>query len=390
MDEHKVSLTGGEALARMLKLSRIEFMFGMGGFQLLPFYDAICRDDDTQFQHILVSDERSGAFAADACARVSGKPGLCDGTMGPGATNLTNGLIESYHAGIPIVAVVGDSNRLHSWKNMTQETRQREVLSPIVKEYLSVEVGTRIPELVRRAFVTATSGRPGPVVLCVPETVSYGEWEFDEADFFIPNHSLKTPSFRIAPDPEEVARAAGLIKKAERPLLLVGGGIHLSGAYTELERFATDLNIPVAYTLSGKGCLPGNHPLCVHLFGRWNRIANELIQESDLLIGLGFKFGEISTNRYTIFPKHTQIVHIDITPEEIGRHQSVAVGLWADCRLALTALREESGPGISAQKKLRNGYVTSIKEMLVQWRDANQARLTSNETPINMSRVCHE
>jgi len=390
MDEHQLSLTGGEALARMLKLSRIEFMFGMGGFQLLPFYDAIARDDDIQFQHILVSDERSGAFAADACARVSGKPGLCDGTMGPGATNLTNGLIESYHAGIPIVAVVGDSNRLHSWKNMTQETRQREVLSPIVKEYITVEAGTRIPELVRRAFVTATSGRPGPVVLCVPETVSYGDWEFDEADFFIPNHALKTPSFRIAPDPVEVAKAAGLIKMAERPLLLVGGGIHLSGAYTELERFATDLNIPVAYTLSGKGCLSGNHPLCVHLFGRWNRIANELIHESDLLIGLGFKFGEISTNRYTIFSKHTPLVHIDITPEEIGRHQPVVVGLWADCRLALTALLEELGPSISAQKQLRKEYVTSLKEMLAQWRQANQARLTSNETPINMSRVCYE
>ena len=390
MHNDKINLTGGEALARMLSMSHIDFMFGMGGFQLLPFYDAIGRDDKTSFRHILVSDERSGAFAADAYARVAGRPGLCDGTMGPGATNLTNGLIESYHAGIPIIAVIGDSNRLHSWKNMTQETRQREILSPIVKEYISVEVGTRIPEFVRRAFVAATAGRPGPVILCIPETVAHGSWDYLEDDFFMLQYSLTVPAHRISPDPNAVKTAAKLIGKANRPLLLVGGGIHISGAYAELDRFATDLNIPVAHTLSGKGCLAGNHPLCAHLFGRYDRIANELIKGSDLLISVGFKFGEIATNRYSLIPKNVPVLHIDICPEEIGKHQPVEVGLWADCKLALTALLDEIGEEALQQKRRRASYISNLSTMLEKWDQANQARLTSDVAPMSMARICYE
>src|SRR5207248_4339314 len=155
-------MTGGRALAEMLRLSGAGPMFGMGGFQLLPFYDAL---GQLGMRHFLINDERCGAFAADAYARVTNRPGICDGTLGPGATNLVTGLVESLNAGIPIVALAGDTNRAHSWKNMTQECRQAEILKPAVKELIRVEQTGRIPELTRRAFAIATSGRPGPVLL---------------------------------------------------------------------------------------------------------------------------------------------------------------------------------------------------------------------------------
>ena len=164
-------ITGGEAMARMLKAFNCGPMFGMGGFQLLAFYDAARR---LRLDHHLINDERCGAFAADAYAKVSGRVGLIDATLGPGATNLATGLVEALNAGSPVVAFIGDSNRLHAGKNMTQEARQTEILRPACKELLRIEDGSRIPELIRRAFQVATSGRPGPVVVAVPEDVCHG------------------------------------------------------------------------------------------------------------------------------------------------------------------------------------------------------------------------
>src|ERR1051325_3987571 len=165
------TMTGGRALAEMLLVAGAGPMFGMGGFQLLPFYDAVGL---VGLQHHLVNDERCGAFAADAYARVTNRPGICDGTLDPGATNLVTGLIESLNGGIPIIAIAGDTNRAHSWKNMTQECRQAEILKPAVKELIRVETTSRIPELVRRAFAVAPSARPGPVLLDIPEAVRHG------------------------------------------------------------------------------------------------------------------------------------------------------------------------------------------------------------------------
>src|SRR5215475_2900911 len=227
------TMTGGRALAEMLRLAGAGPMFGMGGFQLLPFYDAM---GPVGLNHHLINDERCGAFAADAYARVTNRPGICDGTLGPGATNLVTGLVESFNAGIPQVVLIGAASRDHAGKNMTQEARQIEILRPAVKEVIRVEAIRRIPELVRRAFAVATSGRPGPVVLDVPEDVCHGEHDFDASDFWVDDATLKAQARRTRPDPHELARAAALLAKAERPLILVGGGIHLSGAQAALLR----------------------------------------------------------------------------------------------------------------------------------------------------------
>ena len=144
-----LTITGGEALARMLQAHQVGPMFGMGGFQLLPFYEAVRA---LGLKHHLINDERCGTFAADAWARVTNRPGVVDATLGPGATNLVTGLVESLNAGIPLVAIVGDANRDHAWKNMTQEARQVEILRPATKELIRVESTKRIPDFVRRAF----------------------------------------------------------------------------------------------------------------------------------------------------------------------------------------------------------------------------------------------
>src|SRR5207237_5817141 len=245
---------------------------------------------------------RCGAFAADAYARVTNRPGVCDGTLGPGATNLVTGLSESLNAGVPIIALAGDTNRAHSWKNMTQECRQTEILRPAVKELIRVEMTSRVPELLRRAFAVATSGRPGPVLLDVPEDVCHGEHDFTAEDFAIDPSTLSVPARRIRPDRADISRAAALIARAKRPLLLVGGGIHLSAGYNALLGFAEAQSIPVAHTMSGKGGIACTHPLSVGLFGRYSRIANELIEASDCLVVVGCKLGEIRTKPHVLPP----------------------------------------------------------------------------------------
>src|SRR5437667_5270194 len=250
------TMNGGRALAEMLRLHAVGPMFGMGGFQLLPFYDAL---RDLGLVHHLINDERCGAFAADAYARVTNRPGICDGTLGPGATNLVTGLIESTNGGIPVIALAGDTNRAHSWKNMTQECRQAEILRPAVKELIRVEQTSRIPELTRRAFAVATSGRPGPVVLDVPEDVCHGSHEFTAEDFAIDPATLSIPARRIRPDRADLERAARLIAAAKPPLLLVGGGIHLSQGYAALQALAEAQAIPVAHTMSGKAGIACTH-----------------------------------------------------------------------------------------------------------------------------------
>jgi acetolactate synthase-1/2/3 large subunit len=380
-------MTGGRALAEMLRLSGVGPMFGMGGFQLLPFYDAL---GQLGMQHFLINDERCGAFAADAYARVTGRPGICDGTLGPGATNLVTGLIESLNGGIPVVAIAGDTNRAHSWKNMTQECRQVEILRPAVKELIRIEETSRIPELTRRAFAVATSGRPGPVLLDVPEDVCHGAHDFTADDFAIDPSTLSAPARRIRPDRADIERAARLIGRAKRPLLLVGGGIHISQAHAALQAFAEAQSIPVAHTMSGKGGIACTHALNIGLFGRYSRIANELIEVSDCLVVVGCKLGEIATKRYALPPLHIPIVHLEILAEEIGRCRPAEVALWGDARAGLEDLGEALADGARAARAARADYVGEIPTRMRAWEEDAAPRLNSRDRPIHMARLCRE
>jgi acetolactate synthase-1/2/3 large subunit len=379
-------LNGGQALAEMLKLSGVGPLFGMGGFQLLPFYEAM---RTLGLRHFLINDERCGAFASDAYARVTNRPGVCDATLGPGATNLVTGLVESLNAGIPQIAIVGDANRDHAWKNMTQEARQTEILKPACKELIRVEATKRIPELLRRAFAVATSGRPGPVVLDIPEDVAHGEHDFDAAEFWVDDSTLKAQARRTRPDPQELERAAAIIARAERPLLLVGGGIHISEGYDALLALAEGFGIPVAHTMSGKGAIACTHPLSAGLFGRYSRIANDLVAQSDALIVVACKLGEIPTKRFQLIPSGKPLIHIDILAEEIGRTTRTDVALVSDARLALQDLSVALSDGGKAKAR-RKAYCDEVPVLMAKWAAGAADRLRSNETPINVGRLMGE
>lgn len=380
-------MTGGEALARMLQAFEVGPMFGMGGFQLLPFYDAARR---LGLNHNLINDERCAVFIADAYAKVSGRVGVCDATLGPGATNLVTGLVEALNAGSPLVVFVGDTHRAHSWKNMTQETRQTEILRPACKELIRVEMIERIPELVRRAFAVATSGRPGPVVVDVPEDVCHATHPFDAAEFEADAAQAAAPALRCRPAADDLARAAGMLAAAERPLMLCGGGVHISGATGAATALAEAINLPVAHTMTGKGAIACTSPLNAGLFGRYDRIANKLIEESDCLLVVGCKLGEIATKRYSVPAADKTVIHLDNVAEEFGRTFRPALRLWGDAREGLAdlkaALADEAGRLRARQQK----HADAVASRMADWRRSVEARLTSGERPINMARLLNE
>ena len=380
-------MNGGLALAEMLRAYGADTMFGMGGFQLSPFYEAV---RVLGLGHNLINDERCGAFMADAYARVTGKPGVCDGTLGPGVTNLVTGMVESLNAGVPMIVIAGDANRNHAWKNMTQECRQMDILRPAAKELIRIEAGERIPELVRRAYAVATTGRPGPVVLDVPEDVCHEEFSFTPDDFWVDPATTRIPARRIRPAADDVARAAGILGDAKRPLILAGGGIHLSEAWDSLTNFAQDLNIPVAHTMSGKGSISCASDLNAGLFGRYSRIANDLIESADCFLVVGCKLGEIATKRYDLLPSGVPLIHLDVLEEELGRTTRAEVSLWGDAQAGLDDLASELADSVAQQKQDRAEYAAEVPARMKKWTDEAADRLHSTEKPINMGRVMQE
>lgn len=380
-------MTGGRALAEMLKLCKVGPLFGMSGFQLLPYYEGL---RDLGMEHYLVNDERCGALAADAYARMTGRPGLCDGTTGPGATNLVTALVESLNAGVPVIAIAGDTHRGHSWKNMTQEAHQVEILRPAVKALIRVESVARIPELVRRAFTVATSGRPGPVLLDFPEDVMHGLHDFPETDFHVNERSLSVPAVRSVPEPSQIRRAAEMLIAAKRPLILAGGGIHLSGAQSILQTFAEQFCIPVANSLSGKGSIACTHQLSVGLFGRYSRIANDLLDTADCVLSVGCKLGEIASKRYALPKPGTPLIHLDIVAEELERWARTDVALWGDAGASLLSLGAVMETMAPRGKVDRPEYKEEIAFRKAVWRGEARERYESEETPVNMGRMMAE
>ncbi|MEC8136835.1 MAG: thiamine pyrophosphate-dependent enzyme, partial [Pseudomonadota bacterium] len=234
------------------------------------------------------------------------------------------------------------------------------------------------------------TGRPGPVVLDVPEDICHEEYSFTPDDFWGDPATTCIPARRIRPASDDVARAAALLAKAKRPLILAGGGIHLSEAWDSLTNFAESLNVPVAHTMSGKGSISCASELNAGLFGRYSRIANDLIESSDCLLAVGCKLGEIATKRYDLLPGNVPLIHLDVLEEELGRTTRAEVALWGDAAVGLDDIAAELADSATAQKAARADYVAEVPARMQKWTDEAADRLLSKEKPINMGRVMQE
>ena len=334
--EGRQVMSGGEAVVEMLNRFGVEMMFGLPGDQT-DIYDALHRRPG--IRHVLVRHEQAAAHMADAYARKTGKVGICDAAVGPGATNLISGISEAFASGIPVVALISDIRTDWRGRDSFQEIDQVGVFGPITKKAISVDHAARIPELTARAFQLATTGRPGPVLLDFPLDVLKERHAFASTDFEVDRRYGQFPAHRPTPPREDIVAAAGALLAARRPIVLAGGGVLASNAMDEVQELAELLGVPVATTYMGKGTLAEDHPLSLGPFGLTGRPAtNEYVMRADLALALGTRFTNVDTAGWRIPDRTTQIVQVDIEPTQIGRNYFVDRALPGDVKAVLRSM----------------------------------------------------
>jgi acetolactate synthase-1/2/3 large subunit len=306
-------------------------IFGVPGGQTLPLYASAAAAGAC---HVLVRDERNAACAADAYARVTGRVGLCDATVGPGATNLVSGLAEAHASSVPVIAVVADIRRdvehLRRRSVVSQAVDQAALLAPVSKWVARVQTPESVDEVIDQAYRVATTGRPGPVVVEIPEDIFLGDGG-DGPRRSIGDRDRTFPRFRSHADPADIEHIAALVTSAERPLVLAGGGTVWSGASAAIERLATNHGLPVATTLNGKGAIDERHPLAVGVVGGFGTVRGNLcVTSADVVIAIGTKFDQLSSHVWRLPRTDQTVVHVDVDGEEIGRAIAVTVGVVAD------------------------------------------------------------
>ncbi len=327
-----VEMIGAKALLEAIKAEGVKHIFGIPGGAMIPVYDALY--DEREIRHILVRHEQGAAHAADGYARASGKPGVCMTTSGPGATNLTTGILNAYMDSSPVVAISGQVPTSLLGADAFQEADMLSVMLPITKHNFIVHRAEDVPRVVRLAFKIATTGRPGPVHIDLPKDAQAGK-----ADFKIPADVEYPKAVKLEPDVGQIHMAVNLLTQAERPLIFAGGGVVWSGASPEVVALAEMLGAPVVTSLLGKGAIPEDHPLSMGMLGMHGRMAANLaISECDVLLGVGVRFDDRATGDVRYFAPKAKIVHIDIDQAEIGKIVRVDVPIVGDAKHALAAI----------------------------------------------------
>jgi acetolactate synthase-1/2/3 large subunit len=318
---------------------------------VLPLYDALY---SSGIHHLLVRHEQAAAFAADGYARVTGKVGVCLGTSGPGATNLTTGLTSAMMDSIPIVALTGQVPLQLIGKDAFQECDTIGITMPSTKCSFLVRSAAELPGIMHQAFKTAISGRPGPVLVDLPKSVL-----MESALVSYPTEPGIRQLERIREwKDEEIERAAEMILESQRAVLYVGGGVIAANAWEELRELAELARIPITTTLMGLGAFPSDHPLSLGMLGMHGSYATNLaICNCDLLIGVGVRFDDRVTGRLAAFAPHAKVIHVDIDPAEIGKNVAVEIPIVGDVKRVLTALLPQVEP-VSPER--RAAYLAEI------------------------------
>ena len=331
-------LTGAQIICRTLVDAGVEVLFGYPGGAIMPFYDAL--HGHAGLRHILVRHEQAAAHAADGYARAGNRVGVCIATSGPGATNLVTGLATAHMDGSPVLAVTGQVGRPMLGRDAFQETDVVGVTMPVTKYNVLVRDVEDLADDLRTALAIAMEGRPGPVLVDVPKDVQNQKAEYRvsgvrDLESGKPRH--QAPDTRHLE--EAIQQTAQLIAAAERPIMMIGRGVIVSGAYDAVRALAERTGMPVITTLLGISAFPQAHELHLGMPGMHGEVhINKAIQAADLIVGIGLRFDDRVTGNTATFAPRAKIVHIDIDAAAIGRTVPVAVGLAGDARSVVERL----------------------------------------------------
>ncbi len=378
------SLNGAQALVRMLEAHSVKHIFGLCGDTTLPFYDAM-RTLDHDINHVLTRDERSAAYMADGYSRVTGKPGVCEGPSGGGATYILPGLIESNESSYAVLGITTDISVASYGKYPLTEVDQKALMAPLTKWNTVITQGEHIPRMVRQAFRAMTTGRAGSAHLGLPYDVQYQAVEHD--DIWADAKHTHYPAYRVAPESNAIQAAADAILSATRPIVVCGGGVVISGAMAELDRLAVRLDMPVATSISGQGSLADTHPNCLGVVGSNGGTDQTwaLLDEADLVIFMGCRAGSTTTSRWEAPTPDARIVQFDSDPMVIGANYKTEVGVVGDLQLALRALNAE----LDKRNHALNGFggARSVAQAKKIKFDLFNVLAQSDDQPIRPERV---
>ncbi len=381
-------MSGARMLAECLAREGVDCMFGYPGGVTLPFYDVLY---DHQIRHILVRHEENAAFAAEGYARATGKVGVCCATSGPGATNLTTGLVDAMMDSIPIVAITGQVTSKLIGSDAFQEADTFGITRPCTKHNYLVKRLEDLPQAIHEAFYVASTGRPGPVLVDITKDVLQAQGHY------VPVTSIHLPGYKVFTEGHtgQIRRAAQLIQESERPLVYAGGGIIAADASEELREFVRLTDTPVVNTLMGLGSMPTEHPNFISMPGmHGSYAANMAMTGADLLIALGVRFDDRVTGRLAAFAPHAKIIHVDIDPAEVGKNRNPDVPIVGDVKRVLSKLNKilvetpaEAPPGNNETRAAaRRGWWHQIRE----WKAAHPYDTSTSESEIKPQHLMAE
>jgi len=331
----KMTRRGAEALVEGLKQEGVDTMFGITGGAIMPVYDVLYDDDD--INHVMMGHEQGATHAAEAYHSVTGRPGVCLATSGPGATNLITGLADADMDSRSIIGITGQVPTDMIGNDAFQETDMRGVSMPVTKHNYLIKDEDDVPDTVQEAFYVSNTGRPGPVVIDMPKDVSKNDTDAVRSELNIEGYS---PNYEGHPG--QIKKAAEAIEEANRPLIFAGGGVVMADGAKELRELAVENEIPVTTSLQGLGSFPEDHELALQMLGMHGTgCANRAVTECDLLVGVGVRFDDRATGKIESFAPRAEVIHIDIDPAEISKNIHADVPIVGDAKRVLADLNDE-------------------------------------------------
>ncbi len=329
-------MNGADAIVRSLEKEGVEYVFGYPGVAIVPFYNSLL---DSDIKSVLIRTEQNAAHAASGYSRISGKVGVCAVTSGPGATNLITGIATAFADSIPLVCITGQVNSAMIGSDVFQEADITGAVESFVKYSFLVKDAAELPKVMKEAFYIANSGRKGPVLIDVPQDIQ----EATIGRFTYPDKvQMRTYKPTVDGNPVQIKKVMKELEKAKRPIICVGGGVHLSGATSQIRAFAEKYEIPVVSTMMGIGVLPTMHPLFFGMVGNNGRAyANRALNESDLLLMVGARVADRAVNRPDLITENKVLVHIDVDPAEIGKNVGPTIPLVGDIKHIFNKILEE-------------------------------------------------
>ena len=374
-------MTGSKFFAETMKGYGVTHVFLMPTI-IIP---AMAEMEDMNIRRVTTHGEKAAAYMADGYARASHKPGICL-AQNVGAANLAAGLRDAFLANSAVIALTGGADLESRYRHVYQEIEDFSMFNPVTKLNVEVEKVERLPDLMRQAFRTATTGTPGPVHLRLQGRHGNILEEEGNLEPIFEEQFMRYPAYRPQATAEQIQAAAQALQQARKPVIVAGGGVPASGAEREVVALAEKLSIPVTTSLHAKATIPGNHPLAVGVIGTYSRAcANRTVAEADLVFFIGSHTGSQVTNNWKIPRPGTPVIQLDIDPAEIGRNYPVRVGLLGDAKVSLQSLLQATTSAAPESEWLRR-----VHQLVQEWRQEMSANYNSDAVPMRPERVCKE